>query len=99
MKQIFLYQIISAGLFIFGCYGLLRNRNRWAVMVFLQLMLSGVILSLLATTKIWQAGQPAPELTIIFLFGVLAIEILLGIIFTFKVFLSDSTSNPEGKPR
>ncbi|MFA5729512.1 MAG: hypothetical protein WC957_08805 [Candidatus Neomarinimicrobiota bacterium] len=97
MKYLMLYQIISAGLFIFGCYGIISHRSRRVVIVFLQLMASGIILSLLAAARILRNLTPADELTIILIFGILAAETLLAIIFTFKILLSNPASHPDDK--
>jgi len=95
MKNLILYQIIGAGLFTLGFYGLLSHRNRWAVIIALQLMASSIILSLLTIFRTWHNQQSADELIIIFILGILAIEILLAIILTFKVFLSATVSSPN----
>ena len=97
MSHLFLYQIVGIGLFIIGLYGLWRNRHCWAVITFLQLMPSGILLSFLAITRTKGAYQSVSELIVIFIFAVLIIEILLAIVFTYKVLMSDSSSNSDDK--
>ncbi|HPC36070.1 MAG TPA: hypothetical protein P5268_04805 [Candidatus Marinimicrobia bacterium] len=99
MNHLFLYQIIGVGLFTFGLYGVLRNRQRWAIVTFLQLMSSGVLLGFLTIIRARSEYQPVSELTVIFIFTVLAVEILLAIVFTYKVFISDFSSNSDDKPK
>lgn len=97
MSHLFLYQIVGIGLFIIGLYGLWRNRHCWAVITFLQLMSSGILLSFLAITRTKGAYQSVSELIVIFIFAVLIIEIFLAIVFTYKVLMSDSSSNSDDK--
>lgn len=98
MNTITLYQIIGAGLFIFGCYGLLCNKNRWSAIIFLQLMAGGVIVNFLAVARYCRAGQPAEMLTAVFIIGILFAMIVFTIIFTLKVFLHESESNSDTEP-
>lgn len=95
MKYFLLYQIVSAGLFIFGCFGLLTNRNRWFIIVSLQIMISGILLGLIAIARIGYPNRLDLEVSIIFVMGVLVILTLIVVIFIFRVLRSHT--NPEDK--
>lgn len=95
MNHLFPYQIISAGLFVFGCFGLLRSRNHWAIIAFLQMMISGIILALGAIAGIGRTTQPASDLSIIISFSALTAMILLAVIFTLRVLRAETYSDDE----
>jgi len=98
MNTITLYQIIGAGLFIFGCCGLLCNKNCWSSIIFMQLMAGGGIVNFLAVVRFCRAGQPAEMLTAVFIIGIMFAMIVFAIIFTLKVFLDESESNSDIEP-
>jgi len=85
MNHLYLYQIISVSLFVFGSVGLLKNHSRTAIIAYLQIIAGGIILGLLATIRIAHLPQPADELTIILIVGVLVGEMLLGLLFAFRI--------------
>jgi len=95
MSHLFPYQIISASLFVFGCYGLLLSRNRWAILAFLQMMIGGIILALSAITGIGGATHPDSDLSVIITYGALTAMILLAIIFTLRVLRTGTDSDDE----
>jgi NADH:ubiquinone oxidoreductase subunit K len=91
MKHLLPYLIISAGLFVYGCLGMMQRFNRWTIITALQMMFSGIVLAFSALTQIGHPGQTTSGLALILIIINLTILIFIAIIFTYRISKDEHT--------
>ena len=83
------YLIVSAALFAIGAYGVLARRNLLIILMSVEVMLNGVNVALLAFARLY--GQSVGQLFVLFVMGVAAAEVSVGLAILIAVFRNRKT--------
>jgi len=82
--QLFLYQAVSATMFMLGVIGVLTRRNAIIVFMCVELMLNAVNLSLVGFSKFW--NDPTGIMLVFFVMCVAAAEAVVGLSIVIAIF-------------
>jgi NADH-quinone oxidoreductase subunit K len=83
-EQLFLYQAVSAAMFVTGIIGVLTRRNAIIVFMCVELMLNAVNLSLVSFSRFW--NDPAGTMLVFFVMCVAAAEAVVGLSIVIAIF-------------
>jgi NADH:ubiquinone oxidoreductase subunit K len=87
------FLILGALVFSIGLYGVLAKKNAIAVLMSIELMLNAINLNLVAFAKYTTPGQFAGHVFAIFIIGVAAAEIAIGLALVIAVYRDRVTTN------
>ena len=87
------YLLLSAALFSIGAYGVLARRNLLIILMSVELMLNGVNVALLAFARHY--ADSAGHVFVLFVMGVAAAEVSVGLAILIAVFRNRRTVNTD----
>lgn len=86
MVPLWMYLVVSAGLFSIGTYGVLSRRNAVAILMSVELMLNAVNINLVAFWRYTNPQQMAGQAFAAFVFVVAAAEAAVGLAIIIAVY-------------
>ena len=89
------FQIVSAGLFCIGLYGVLARRSAVLILMSIELMLNAVNINLIAAAAHLDHAAFAGQIIAIFVITVAAAEVGLALAIILRLFRSRSTVNVD----
>lgn len=86
MVPLWMYLVVSAGLFCIGMFGVLARRNAMAILMSIELMLNAVNINLVAFWRYKTPAELSGQAFAIFVFVVAAAETAVGLALILSIY-------------